>query len=61
MNWQNNRSKGEDFPSYRTAVTADGDKNISSEKELTVNDATLKRLKKLYPNNQYLKNVTIKS
>lgn len=61
MNWQNNRSKGDDFPSYRTTVTADGDKNISSEKELTINEVTLKRLKELYPNNQYLKNVTIKS
>jgi hypothetical protein len=61
MNWQNNRSKADDFPDYKTAVTADGEKNVSSVKQLTINDATLKRLKELYPSNHYLKNVTIKS
>ncbi|MCX6291555.1 MAG: HNH endonuclease signature motif containing protein [Bacteroidetes bacterium] len=61
LNWQNNRSKADDFPSYKTAVTADGEKNVAKESQLTVNDTTLKQLKELYPNSQYLKNLTIKS
>lgn len=54
MNWQNNRSKADDFPKYNSAVTSDNDKNVKSEKSLTIGDDTLSNLKALYPNNQTL-------
>ena len=60
LHWQNNRSKADDFPSYKSALTADGEQNIESIKEFTVNETTLKQLKEIYPNNRYLTNVGTK-
>lgn len=58
MNWANNRSKADDFPTYKTAVTSNEEKNVSSEKQLTVSDSTLKQLKEIYPNNQFIKSLS---
>lgn len=48
MNWANNRSKADNFPSYSCAVTSDGNKNVSSEKKLTVYDELKKVLSEKY-------------
>jgi len=32
LHWLNNRTKGDDYPSFKTAVSSDGDKNIAMEK-----------------------------
>ncbi|WP_282015596.1 hypothetical protein [Marinifilum flexuosum] len=37
MNWKNNKSKDDDYPSYTADVTSDGDKNIEKKKSWTVN------------------------
>lgn len=55
MQWQNNRSKGDDFPNYTASVTADGNKNVERKESKTVHQDTINRLKELYPSNQYLK------
>lgn len=44
----NNRSKGNDYPSYTAVVTSDGDKNIRIEKNLVVNKETRTRLDSMY-------------
>lgn len=46
----NNRSKGNDYPSYTAVVTADGDKNIPTEKNLVVNKNTRAVLNDIYKN-----------
>jgi len=56
MHWKNNRSKADDFPSFNTATTSNGDKNVDSVETRKWNESTIKRLKELYPNNQHLKN-----
>lgn len=48
MNWQNNESKSDDYPSYKSSVTASGTKNVLSEAQFTVNDTLQKKLKNLY-------------
>jgi hypothetical protein len=57
MHWQNNRTKGDDFPAYTRKITSEGTKNIESEKMLNINDSTKKDLKRLYPNNKHTKNL----
>ena len=45
MQWENNRSKGDDYPNYSCAVTSKDNGNISSDIDKTVNEnlqATLK-------------------
>jgi 5-methylcytosine-specific restriction endonuclease McrA len=48
LHYQNNLSKGDDYPSYTTAVTSDGDKNIPSKRNITVNEKTRNKLNALY-------------
>ena len=38
LNWSNNDSKSEDYPVYRAKVKADGDHNVNSERDLSVNN-----------------------
>lgn len=44
----NNRSKGDDYPSYTAVVSAEGDDNIRVEKNLVVNERTRQKLAVLY-------------
>jgi 5-methylcytosine-specific restriction endonuclease McrA len=48
LHWQNNLSKGDDFPRYKSSVTSNGSKNIEEERWLTVNDTVQKKLGQLY-------------
>ena len=48
MQWQNNRSKGDNYPAYKTAVYAEGNKNVEAERQLKVNDALQDKLRRLY-------------
>lgn len=60
MHWENNRSKADDFPTYKSAVTAKEKENIPSVQELTIHDTALRKLKELYPNNNSLATVETK-
>ncbi len=31
LHWQNNRTKGDDYPSFKTSISSDGNKNIEKE------------------------------
>lgn len=48
MNWHNNESKSDDYPSYKSSIIADGTRNIFSETQFTVNEELQKILKDLY-------------
>jgi hypothetical protein len=48
MQWENNRSKADDFPNYNTSKTSDGNANIDKEGSFTVNENLQAELKKLY-------------
>lgn len=48
MNWQNNKSKGDDFPNYRAVVTSEKSVNIQTEINCTINQKLIEELKKLY-------------
>lgn len=48
MNWANNRSKADDFPTYTCAIKSDDDKNVPSKEELTVNEELKKTLSEKY-------------
>lgn len=53
LNWQNNDSKGTDYPVYHAKVRADGNKNIEDDRELVVNQDTQQVIDSLYT--KYLK------
>ncbi|MDX2302642.1 MAG: HNH endonuclease signature motif containing protein [Microscillaceae bacterium] len=57
MHTKNNRGKGDEFPSYTAVITSEGNKNKTISESKTVNDKVLERLKQLYPNNLYLRNI----
>ena len=40
LNWKNNESKGNDYPSYQAKITSDGNKNVEGVYEYTVNEET---------------------
>lgn len=57
LQWQNNRAKADDFPSFKTAVIAQDKTNIEQEGSRYFTEQFLKFLKQLYPNNPYLHNI----
>lgn len=46
--WENNRSKGDDYPSYNAVVQAEDSSNIYVEKQYSVNSTVQEKLKRLY-------------
>lgn len=48
MNWNNNRSKGDDYPGYVAAVVAEGNKNVFMNVHKTVNSSLQKVLSEIY-------------
>lgn len=44
----NNISKGDDYPSYVSDVTADGDSNVLKKRNVTVNSVLIGKLNDLY-------------
>jgi HNH endonuclease. len=48
MQYENNISKGDDFPSYVSAVTAEGVRNVACRRSLSINETTYNRLKEIY-------------
>ena len=48
MHWENNLSKGSDYPSYKAVIQSDGNKNVKMDGQFTVNEALRKTLSRLY-------------
>lgn len=57
MHWKNNRAKADDFPTYKSVITSDGDKNIEKEESKNLHPDVINQLKTIYPTNPYLKNL----
>lgn len=49
MNLHNNLSKSDDYPSYTSVVTSDGDRNVKREDSKIVNTSRQQTLQSLYP------------
>lgn len=49
MQWQNLKSKGSDFPVYKSAVSFKGFENIEDIRNKRVNTKLVKKLKQIYP------------
>ncbi len=49
LQWENNLTKGDDYPCYMAAVTSQGIENVPSNRFLMVNDEKRKQLKQYYP------------
>lgn len=50
MQWENNRSKGDDYPSYNVAVQAKGSTNTKMTVQYTVNKSLQDKLEMIYNN-----------
>lgn len=48
MQWQNNRSKGDDYPSYMACMKAVNNENEPIEGQYTVNESLQNKLAQLY-------------
>jgi hypothetical protein len=48
MQHNNNSSKGNDYPSYKSVVTSDGNRNTYSDSQKVVNESLRKELTELY-------------
>lgn len=48
MHWENNLSKGDDYPSYKVVVQSEGNKNVRKEGQFAVNESLQEQLKTLY-------------
>lgn len=48
LQWENNKSKGDDYPVYKIKVQAEGSKNIYVDKQYIVSDELQSILKTLY-------------
>ena len=48
LHWQNNDSKGVDYPVYNTAILAEEDKNVPKVEKRTINANLQSQLEKLY-------------
>jgi len=57
LQWENNRTKADNFPKYSTSVSSDGTKYAKKEENWKFNDSFISTLKQLYPNNQTLRNI----
>lgn len=57
LQWENNRTKSNDFPNYSTSVSSDGIANQKKDQKWKFTDEFIKTLKELYPSNQILKNL----
>ena len=48
MQWENNRSTGDDYPNFDTSVRADGNKNVKKDGHFAVNKTLQEKLSGLY-------------
>lgn len=48
MQWENNMSKGNDYPGYKAVVQSEGNKNVRLDGQFTVNEPLRNRLRIIY-------------
>lgn len=55
LQWENNRTKADNFPHYSTSVSSEGNKYIKKEQNWKFTDSFIAKLKQIYPNNKNIK------
>jgi len=55
LQWENNRTKADNFPSYMTSVSSEGNKYLKKNQNWKFTDSFITTLKQIYPNNKNLK------
>jgi len=55
LQWENNRSKADNFPNFMTSVSSNGINFLKKEQSLKFTESFIATLKQIYTNNQYLK------
>lgn len=55
MQWENNRTKADNFPNYTTSVSSNGNTLAKKEQSWKFTDSFIATLKQLYPTNSTLK------
>ena len=55
LQWENNRTKSDDFPGYKTLVDSIGKNYLKKEQHWELEDNSIDVLKQLYPDNKHLK------
>lgn len=48
MQWENNASKGDDFPTYKSKIQSEENKNIYKEVQYTINADLQQKMKSMY-------------
>lgn len=48
LQWENNRSKGDDYPFYFSCVQAEDSTNIHKERQLSINQGVQNRIREIY-------------
>ncbi len=48
MQWENKVSKGDDYPSYKSKVQAEGSKNTHKDGQFTINEKKQEEIRNLY-------------
>lgn len=48
MHWENNKSKGDDYPVYQVAVQSDGADNITINTQYSINKDIQSKIRQLY-------------
>ena len=54
LQWENNRTKADNFPTYITSVTSNGTNYLKSDQSWKYNADFIAKLKQIYPNNPHL-------
>ncbi len=54
LQWENNRTKGDNFPKFSTSVSSEGNNFLKVDRHWEIKDDLLTSLKKLYPKNNNL-------
>jgi len=57
LQWENNRTKSDNFPSYKTSVESIGKCYLKKEQCWELEDNSINLLKQLYPDNKHLINL----
>lgn len=57
LHWNNNRTKSNDFPDYKTAISSKDNSNINKEESWRFVDSFIRNLKEIYPNNKFLSRI----
>lgn len=57
LQWENNRTKDDNFPKYSTSVSSNGTKYLKKDQNWEFTDSFITTAKRLHPNNSFLNKI----